>query len=219
MVGVLIQTMPMLLFSVHRHFVLVGGMCQVSLSRGFSSVSYGESSCRALYQSDSAGGSAYVLPLPFPCLFSWNLQGLLPCEPSASVGWVSSCSVDERGVGQITQADLPVAWSCTAPLETKPKPSCCALPSQQWEHFNFSRRILCSSQNANATGNADKWGWFHLADITCLMRWKVVEVSAAWELPSLPQELPAAGPQCHSSERSPAYDWQRTLSSERAQQL
>lgn len=33
MVGVLIQTMPMLLFSVHRHFVLVGGGCTRCPSR------------------------------------------------------------------------------------------------------------------------------------------------------------------------------------------
>lgn len=34
----------------------------------------------ALCQRDSTGGSTYMLPLPFSCLFSWNLQGLFPCE-------------------------------------------------------------------------------------------------------------------------------------------
>lgn len=85
-----------------------------------------------------------------------------------SVGCVLNCSVYERGVGQITQADLQAAWSYTAPLETMPKPNCCALSSLQWEDFIFSRGILCSSQNAKATGNAEKRGWFHLSDITCL---------------------------------------------------
>lgn len=80
MVGVLIQTMPMLLFSVHRHFVLVGGGCTRCPSRAVFQCLVRRELGRALCQRDSAGGSTYMLPLPFPCLFSWNLQGLFPWE-------------------------------------------------------------------------------------------------------------------------------------------
>lgn len=50
--------------------------------------------------------------------------------------------------------------------DTKAKLLCSAFSAM--EHFIFSRGILCSSQNPKAIGNAEKWGWFHLFNITRL---------------------------------------------------
>lgn len=153
MVGVPIQTMPMLLFWVHRHWG-GWGVYQLSLLFGFSGG--GEHFTRATARREPGR-----VTLPFPCLFPWTCRDCFPVSPLPLCQMCFQLLGGCKGVGQNSQA---------APLEVKPKPPCCTFASSATGTFQFFPGGFLVTPRIPKPLEMweENWGWFCLTDITCV---------------------------------------------------
>lgn len=147
MVGVLIQTMPMLLFSVHRLFVLVGGDVPgvPPLSRVDSPVSSKDRARAKHFARVPALEGALTCHLcPCRACFHGISMERFPLGALClSARCVFTCPVGDRGAGQLPGADLQAAG-----------------PSRLlWKRCQSQPAVLClPSGNPVGTGNAEKGG-------------------------------------------------------------
>lgn len=175
MVGVLIQTMPMLSFSVHRVFCVgLGGDVPGVPSGVDSPVSIKDRAHAKHFARAPALEGALTCHL---CLFSWNSQGDFPWEPSASLpGVFSPAQWVTEGLGSsqertCRQQGRPGSSGSDAKAEVP----CSAFPQGILEHWECREGRLGSPV------------WYHLCGSSFSF--------SAWE-------LLVAGPQCHSSGHS-----------------
>lgn len=143
MVGVLIQTMPMLSFSVHRVFVMVWGGCPRCRPLSLMWILQ----CLVRTELVPALEEALTCHLcPCPACFHGTCRRVFPGSP------LPLCQVC---------CHLPSGWqrawaaprsrpagsrAIQAPLETMPKPICRALPSlrESWSHWECREgRLIC----------------------------------------------------------------------------
>lgn len=130
MVGVLIQTMPMLSFSVHRVFVLVGGDVPGVPSGVDSPVSSKDRACAKHFAGVPALEEALPCHLcPCPACFHGFRRGIFPGSPLPLCQVCSHLPSGWQRAWAAPRSRPAGSRAIQAPLEAMPKPNCCALPS------------------------------------------------------------------------------------------